>query len=150
MKTGSEACNTLSEGPTPGFKEERIEKIFPDAYTAAKLEGRGASAGRAVGWAVVVKSEEDMQRVWEDAVIVAPTASRELISIMPKACAVATELGGIGATAFWYAREYDIPAVTGIEGLAEVVREGDLLLVDGKNGTVQIVRHKRNTLTDKG
>jgi phosphohistidine swiveling domain-containing protein len=142
MKTGSEACNTLSEGPTPGLEEERVGKIFPDAYTAAKLDGRGASSGRAVGWAAVVKNEEDMQRVREGAVIVAPTASRDLIAVMQKACAVVTEFGGIGATAFWYAREYDIPAVTGVEGLTEVVREGDLLLVDGTNGTVEIVRHK--------
>jgi pyruvate,water dikinase len=95
-----------------------------------------------VGWAVVVKNVEDMQRVREGAVIVAPTASRELIAVMQKACAVVTESGGIEATAFWYAREYDIPAVTGVEGLTEVVREGDLLLVDGTKGTVEIVRHK--------
>jgi len=142
MKTGSEARNTISEGPTQGLEEERIAKIFPDAYTAARLDGRAVSAGRAVGWAAVVKNEEDMHRVREGAVIVALTASRELIAVMRKACAVVTELGGIGATAFWYTREYDIPAVTGVEGLTEVVREGDLLLVDGTNGTVEIVKHK--------
>ena len=142
MKTGSEACNTLPDGPTPSLEAERVKKIFPDAYTAAKLDGRGASAGRAVGWAAVVKNEEDMQQVREGAVIVAPTASRELIAVMQKACAVVTEFGGVGATAFWYTREYDIPAVTGVEGLTEVVREGDLLLVNGTNGTVEIVRHK--------
>jgi pyruvate, water dikinase len=142
MNTGSEARNTFSEGPIPGLEEERVENIFPDAYTAAKFEGRAASAGRAMGWAAVVKNEKDLQQVREGAVIVAPTASRELIAVMQKACAVVTELGGIGATAFWYAREYDIPAVTGVEGLSEVVREGDLLLVDGTNGTVEIVRHK--------
>jgi len=142
MKTGSEACNTLPDGPTPGLEAERVKKIFPDAYTAAKLDGRGASAGRAVGWAAVVKNEEDMQQVREGAVIVARTASRELIAVMQKACAVVTEFGGVGATAFWYTREYDIPAVTGVKGLTEVVREGDLLLVNGTNGTVEIVRHK--------
>jgi phosphohistidine swiveling domain-containing protein len=146
MNPSLEVCNTFSKEHTPGLEEEKVEKIFPDAYTAATFDGRTASAGRAVGWAVVVKNEKDLQRVREGAVIVASTASRELIANIQKACAVVTEAGGIGATAFWYAREYDIPAVTGVEGLIEVVSEGDLLQVDGTNGTVEILRRKASRL----
>ncbi len=142
MKTNSEAQNIFSARPTQVREKERAEKIFPDVYTAAKFEGRAASAGRAVGWASVVKSEKDLRGVREGAVIVAPTASRELIAIMQKACAVVTERGGIGSTAFWYAREYDVPAVTGVEGLTEVISEGDLLQIDGTSGTVEVLRRK--------
>ncbi len=142
MKTNSEAQNIFSVRPTQVLEEEKAEKIFPDIYTAAKFEGRAASAGRAVGWATVVKSEKDLRGVREGSVIVAPTASRELIAIMQKACAVVTERGGIGSTAFWYAREYDVPAVTGVEGLTEIISDGDLLQVDGTNGTVEVLRHK--------
>jgi pyruvate,water dikinase len=142
MKTNLEAQNIFSARPTQVFEKEKTEKIFPDIYTAAIFEGRAASAGRAVGWASVVKSEEDLRRVREGAVIVAPTASRELIAIMQKACAVVTERGSIGSTAFWYAREYDVPAVTGVEGLTEIISDGDLLQVDGTTGTVEVLRHK--------
>jgi pyruvate,water dikinase len=61
---------------------------------------------------------------------------------MGEARAVVTEVGGIGASAFRYARECDIPAVTGVEGFAKTVKEGDLLLVDGTNGFVEILRRK--------
>ncbi len=142
MNTVLEARNTFLEGPALRNEEERAEKIFPDVYTAATFEGRAVSAGKAIGSAVVVKNEKDMRRVREGSVIVAPTASRALIEQMQKACAVVTEVGSIGATSFWYAREYDIPAVTGLEGLTEVVNDGDLLQVDGTNGTVDILRHK--------
>lgn len=142
MNTGLEAHDSFSEGQTQGFEAERSDKIFADAYAAERFDGRGASAGRAVGSAVVVKDENDMRRVREGSVIVAPTASRALIANMQKACAVVTERGGIGATAFWYAREYDIPAVTGVEGIIDVVSEGDLIQVDGTSGTVEILRHK--------
>lgn len=142
MNTGLEAHNSFSEGQTHGFEAEKAGKIFPDAYAAERFEGRGASAGRAVGSIVVVKDEKDMRRVREGSVIVTPRASRMLIGNMQKACAVITERGGIGATAFWYAREYDIPAVTGVEGIIDVVREGDLIQVDGTSGTVEILRHK--------
>ncbi len=137
-----EARNTFSEGDTTGLDDRKVEKISADEYTAAKLDGQGASAGKAVGWVAIVKDEKDMRRVREGSVIVAPTASREIIAIMREARAVVTEVGGIGASAFRYARECDIPAVTGIKGFTEAVREGDLLLVDGTSGTVEILRRK--------
>jgi pyruvate,water dikinase len=142
MNTGLEARKAFSEGSVPGLEDQKIEKVSAEAYIAAKVNGRGASAGRAVGWAAVVKTQEDLQRVREGAIIVAPTASRWLIAILREARAVVTEVGGIGASAFRYARECDIPAVTGVEDFTKVVQEGDLLLVDGTNGFVEILRRK--------
>jgi phosphohistidine swiveling domain-containing protein len=142
MNTGLEARKAFSEGSVPGLEDQKIEKVSAEAYIAAKVNGRGASAGRAVGWAAVVKTQEDLQRVREGAIIVAPTASRGLITIMREARAVVTEVGGIGASAFRYARECDIPAVTGVEDFTKAVQEGDLLLVDGTNGFVEILRRK--------
>jgi len=142
MKTGMEARKEFSDGAAQGIDDKSVEKVSAEAYTAAKLDGRGASAGRAVGWAAIVKDEKGLQRVSEGAVIVAPTASRELIAYMREARAVVTEIGGIGASTFRYARECDIPAVTGVEGFTKVIKEGDLLLVDGTHGTVEILRRK--------
>ncbi len=97
-----------------------------------------------------MKSEKDLRGVREGAVIVAPTASRELIAIMQKACAVVTERGGVRSTAFLVcAREYDVPAVTGVEGLTEVISEGDLLQIDGTSGTVEVLRRKALVHEDK-
>lgn len=136
------ARKTFSDGAAQGIDDKNVEKVSADAYTAAKLDGRGTSAGRAVGWAAIVNDEKDLQRVSQGAVIVAPTASRELIAVMRGVRAVVTEIGGIGSSAFRYARESDIPAVTGVEGISKVIKEGDLLLVDGTNGTVEILRRK--------
>jgi pyruvate,water dikinase len=142
MNAGLEARKTFSEEAAPGLEDKKVEKVSADEYTAAKLDGQGASAGKAVGWVAIVKDEKDIRRVREGSVIVAPTASRELITIMREARAVVTEVGGIGASAFRYARECDIPAVTGIKGFTGAVKEGDLLLVDGTSGTVEILRRK--------
>ena len=136
------ARKEFSDGAAQGIDDKNVEKVSADAYTAAKLDGCGTSAGRAVGWAAIVKDEKGLQRVSEGAVIVAPTASRDLIVVMRGVRGVVTEVGGIGSSAFRYARECDIPAVTGVEGISKVIKEGDLLLVDGTNGTVEILRRK--------
>jgi xanthine dehydrogenase accessory factor len=72
-------------------------------------------------------------------VIVSRTASPDLVMGMSKACAMATEYGGQGATASGFARQYGIPAVVGVAGLFEAISNGDLLRVDGTKGTVEIV-----------
>ena len=92
-----------------------------------------------MGRAVIIRGSEDMGRVREGAVIVSENASPDLVRVMPRACAVVTERGGTGAIASGYARAYGIPAVVGIAGLATLIRDGDLLRVDGTEGIVEIM-----------
>ena len=136
----SEAHKRLSEGPMPCSGEGRWESIIHDGYVvAATMYGRAGSAGTAIGRAAVVMDSDDIARIEEGAVIVSKTASPILVMGLSKACAIATEYGGQGATASGVAREYGIPAVVGARGLIETIRDGDLLRVDGAEGTVEIM-----------
>ena len=140
MKTSLGTCKRLPEGSIPGPGEERRESIFDSGYeVAATMNGRAASPGMVIGRAAVVMDRDDIVRVNEGAVIVSRTASPKLVMGMSKARAIATEHGGQGATASGFAREYGIPAVVGVPGLMETIRDGDFLRVDGTNGTVEIV-----------
>jgi pyruvate,water dikinase len=82
---------------------------------------------------------DDIVRVQGGAIIISKNASPELAMVIMKARAMATEYGGQGAAASGFAREYGIPAVVGVEGLVETVKDGDLLRVDGTKGTVEIL-----------
>ena len=104
--------------------------------------GRAASPGTAIGRAVVVMSKDDIPHVKEGMVVVSEKASPKLGVVIPKVCAIATEYGGMGAAASIFAREYGIPAVVSVPGLTKIVRDGDLLLVDGMTGTVKIIKPK--------
>ena len=68
------------------------------------------------------------------------TASRNLIGIIPRLRALATERGGTLAIASGVAREHGIPAVVGAAGLTGMIKDGDIIRVDGTKGTVEIVR----------
>ncbi|MDP7532463.1 MAG: PEP-utilizing enzyme, partial [SAR202 cluster bacterium] len=49
------------------------------------------------------------------------------------------ETGGILSHAAVTAREYGIPAVMGIAGATRTIRDGQLLEVDGTEGTVRLL-----------
>ena len=140
MNRNLKARNRFSEEPEPGLEEKGQEADSPDGYTVVGLlRGRTASAGAATGRAAIIRGKKDLSRVGEGTVIVSEKASPDLTMVMSKACAMVTEYGGLAAVASGYAREYGIPAVIGIAGLTRVIRDGDLLRVDGTRGIVQLL-----------
>jgi phosphoenolpyruvate synthase/pyruvate phosphate dikinase len=103
----------------------------------------------AVGLVAVVANVEDMTHVKEGMVVVSEAASPALAMVMSRLCGLATERGGQGAIASGFARAHGIPAVVGIEGLLRIVRDGDLMRVDGTKGIVEIVRRNAVRLTGR-
>lgn len=101
-----------------------------------ELKGVAASTGVASGRCIIVRSPKDLYRLEKGAVAVCEAASVDLIPFVPLLAGLATEVGSIGASALFYAREHDIPAVVGVKGLMKRVREGDTVWVDGEHGIV--------------
>lgn len=79
-------------------------------------------------------------RLQQDAIIVAkeirPSTLTELAKANPSA--IVTENGGWTSHSFILARELEIPAVTGIKKLMRRLATGDLIIVDGFEGTVRL------------
>lgn len=55
------------------------------------------------------------------------------------------EIGGPMQHGAIIAREYGIPCVSGIDNATKLVKDGDLLELDGSNGTVQIIEEKKQS-----
>lgn len=140
MKISLELKNELFEEPELDTEEERQDASFYNEWLMPVImSGRAASPGVAIGRAVIVNDMDDIVSIQEGSVMVSRTASPELAMGMSKACALATEFGGQGAAASGFAREIGIPAVVGVEGLVESIRDGDLVQIDGTNGIVEIM-----------
>ncbi len=150
MKTGSQATCKSADGSVrhTGVKKKTI--LSRRCSIPVVMTGRPASAGMAVGLVVVVANINDVSRVKEGMVIVSKTASPALAMVMSHACGLATEYGGLGAIASGFARAHGIPAVVGIEGLLETVRDGDLMQVNGTTGIVEIVKCNAVRLNSRG
>lgn len=141
MTKSPDVFNRPFEEPIPVIGDKKYKAMPSDEYSVVVvMKGRGISPGRAIGRTTVVVNREDVARVERGEVIIAKGASPDLVAGISKACAVATEYGGQGAIVSEYARKYGIPAVVGVAGLIEAVKDGDLVRVDGTEGCMEILR----------
>jgi pyruvate,water dikinase len=102
------------------------------------LSGTGASAGVARGPARVLMSLAEADRFRPGDVLVARTTMPAWTPLFAAACAVVTETGGVLGHAAVVAREYGIPAVLGVKDATALLRDGQLIEVDGSAGTVRV------------
>lgn len=98
--------------------------------------GTPGSPGVVTSTARVVHSPTDFARVRPGDIAVCRYTDPAWTPLFAVAAGVVTETGGTLAHAAIVAREYQIPAVLGVDGATTRFRDGDLLTVDGTAGTV--------------
>ena len=81
----------------------------------------------------------EAERVNKGDILIARTTMPPWTPLFAVANAIVVETGGILSHAAVTAREYGIPAVLGIANATRVIRDGQLIEVDGTNGTVRIL-----------
>ena len=104
------------------------------------LIGQGASPDRATGRVRLMNSLEDFDVFEPDEVLVARATAPAWTPLFERAAAVVTDGGTLAAHASLVAREYGIPAVVGTGDATRRLRPGQIAIVDGSAGTVEIVR----------
>jgi pyruvate,water dikinase len=118
---------------------DKAAALFNRAGEASgSIRGLGASPGRAVGRARVVRSAEEWGSLLPGEVLVAPVITPAWTPLFGRAAAVVTDTGSILAHASLVAREHGIPAVLGAGNATTRLRDGQLVEVDGSAGTVTI------------
>jgi rifampicin phosphotransferase len=108
--------------------------------TDAILVGEPASPGHATGTVRVVWGPEDFDRFRDGEVLVAPLSAPAWTPLFGRAAAVVTDGGTLAAHASLVAREYGIPAVVGTSEATRRLRDGQVVIVDGGAGVVQMNR----------
>jgi phosphoenolpyruvate synthase/pyruvate phosphate dikinase len=102
-----------------------------------EIKGLTASLGKVTGIARVVLSLNDLKKVQEGDIIIAPMTRPEHIIAMKRASAIVTDDGGITCHAAIVSRELGIPCVIGTNFATKVFKDGDLIEVDANSGTVR-------------
>jgi rifampicin phosphotransferase len=72
-------------------------------------------------------------------VLVAKFTEPSWTPIFTNAAGVVMEIGGPVQHGGIIAREYGIPCVSGLMGIMDIIKDGDLLEIDGSNGIVKII-----------
>jgi rifampicin phosphotransferase len=123
----------------PCFIDSR-GKIFSKIINPEEgdLEGIAVSSGVIKGKAKVLASPYE-KPVEPGEILVAVATEPSWTPIFVNASGVVLEIGAGLQHGAIIAREYGLPCVSGLPGVTEIIRDGDLLEVDGTNGIVKIL-----------
>lgn len=102
----------------------------------AELVGRPVSPGVARGPARIIAHPSELHRAQPGEILVTSSPDPGWTPIFGTVAGMVTERGGQLSHGAVVAREYGLPAVSGIPGLLTLLRDGEMLLVDGTQGIV--------------
>ncbi|MEK6808044.1 MAG: putative PEP-binding protein, partial [Nanoarchaeota archaeon] len=102
----------------------------------AILHGLGASSGIASGKVKLVQSIGDLDKVEKGDILVAQMTNPDYVPAMQRAVAIVTDAGGITSHAAIVSREMGIPAIVGTKEATKLLKDGDVITVDGHAGKV--------------
>lgn len=100
------------------------------------LTGSPASPGIGIGPVVIIKSPKEIDKVKKGDILVAPQTNPDYVPAMKKAVAIITEKGGRTSHAAIVSRELGIPAIVGTERATSVLKDGEIVSVNGSSGEV--------------
>ena len=121
--------------PVTTIKENQIEKTA--AITAPVIvSGAPASPGIASGPVKIVADATHIYKVIDGDVLVAEMTTPDFVPAMKRASAIVTDRGGRTAHAAIVSRELGIPCVVGTGNAMSVLKDGQVITVDGSKGKV--------------
>ena len=117
--------DTVPDGPeaTPG-----PQKVL--------VQGLAASKGVVSGRVRVLLTPDDGSRLLDGEVLVAPMTSPDWVPTIRRASALVTDGGGMTCHTAIVARELKVPCVVGTRTATTVLRDGEVVTVDGGRGQV--------------
>ncbi|MGL5414122.1 MAG: phosphoenolpyruvate synthase [Clostridium sp.] len=119
--------------------EEIIKKA--DEEEEGVLKGVGASSGKVKGVAKVI-NDPNKEEIKKGEILIAPFTDPGWTPLFINAEALVMEIGGMLTHGTVVAREYGIPAVVGVKDAMSKIKTGDIIEVDGDNGTIKIIQNK--------
>jgi pyruvate,water dikinase len=104
-----------------------------------ELVGSPGSSGIVEGRARIIKRVEDLSLLQDGEILVATTTSPSWAPAFTKIAGAITDVGGAMCHAAIVCREYGLPTVVGTGRGTSVIKTGDLIRIDGDQGTVRIL-----------
>jgi pyruvate,water dikinase len=129
----------LGKPPSPPAGSDRFSPAPEAQSDASILKGIGACAGVGRGPARVVCTPDDFERVQPGDVLVSPASNPSWVPLFGIIAGLVTNTGGVLAHAAVTAREFNVPAVVGTGTATTVIKDGQMLEVDGAAGIVRIL-----------
>ncbi|HJJ48042.1 MAG TPA: phosphoenolpyruvate synthase [Methanocorpusculum sp.] len=100
------------------------------------LQGYGASPGIATGKVIIVNDPTDTAKVQEGDIMVASMTNPDMVPAMKKVAGIITDEGGMTCHAAIVSRELGTPSVVGTKQATSLLKDGQIVTIDGEKGLV--------------
>lgn len=146
-----ELAEVTENGMTPEYRalleKRRSKRPLAEAYWNKCMEdalrtadgtitGICGCAGQCKGKVTIVKGPSEFKKLQKGDILVCTYTDPEWTPLFCLAAGVVVDTGGSLSHAAIVAREYNIPAVLATGDATKKLKDGDMVLVDGGNGTV--------------
>lgn len=127
-----------------GEEAIKVHKSVNNLRSAEITELRGvcASPGRAKGHVRIVSNPRKASNFKKGDILVTGMTSPDFVSLMKKAGAIVTEIGGVTCHAAIVSRELGIPCIIGTKIATKVLKDGQLVEVNANHGWVKIIKQE--------
>lgn len=140
-KLEHEALESLPDLPGTFVMEgDRLLLSQHEVSSGMRLTGLPGSSGVITGRVAVVKHPGEQDKVRHGDVLVAPFTDVGWTPLFLVVSAVVTELGGPLSHSCVVAREYGVPAVVNVKNATTILKDGDIVTVDGDQGVLIVKR----------
>lgn len=100
------------------------------------LIGTGASPGIIAGKVTIVGNMKDLNKVAKGDIMVTKMTSPDMVPAMERAAGIITDEGGMTCHAAIVSRELGTPCIVGSKKATKILKDGDIVTIDGAKGTV--------------
>lgn len=100
------------------------------------LSGLPASYGIKSGKARIIKNLNELSEVKDGEILVAVKTTPDFVQAFSKAVAIVTDQGGMTSHAAIISREFGIPSIVGAKMATQILKNGQVITVDGNRGKV--------------
>ncbi len=122
--------------------QERDFSIFnTNAKTISSkktLQGIGCCAGIVRGKVSIIQSPTEIDSL-NNTILVTASTDPGWVVLFPSASAIVVERGSLLSHSAIVSREMGIPCIVGVKDILSVLKTGDIIEIDGTNGTVTII-----------
>lgn len=100
------------------------------------LKGSPASPGIATGYARIIKSIKNINKIKRGEVLVTTMTTPDFVPAMKKVTAIITDKGGQTSHAAIVSRELGVPCVVGTNKGTKLIKNGTVITINGKTGEI--------------
>jgi len=132
----SRPVTTVNQNNISSDKSKKLTDSIDPGRSEPILTGSPASPGIGVGPVKIIHSPHEIDKIKKGDVLVAPQTNPDYVPAMKKAVSIVTEKGGRTSHAAIVSRELGIPAVVGVDKATTVLKNYQIISVNGATGEI--------------